>query len=577
LTLDDLRDRQDQAVTIQYGTVETLNVRLGSGENVFNVTSTSAGQGRVLGDTFGDIGAPNVLGTVIESGAGSATFNVSSDAPLNLGNLEGVQGALTVRAGSGLNVLNVSDLGDSTGDDVRITSNSIIGLGPAPIFYGADGFTGGVNIWAGSGADTVRFESTLADNVTTFHANAGDDQITVTDVDTSVEDGLLVIEGGPGDDFLDGSLWNSTMFIFGDLGEVVYQDRTRALDQVLTASTIQIDIGGADQVFGGSASDVLLGGTESDSISGGQGNDAVVGDGGRVTFDSGEVFQIEATDFFIGGGDMLAGGLMTTDSHLGGDGNDVIIGGAGLDILFGTLAEDILIFEYGRVTYEDGLATSVIVLGQRPLDLAAGTMFDLYLKDRFLVSPYLVGDVVADRPAIEVRVIEVSTGPTLYSNAFHDAKCQQYLAEVGFERNAAILTPESAVYIRQAAQFLSDLGGVIVQISGHADSVGSSAANQRLSLDRAQAVVEALVELGVNPAILRAAGYGEEQPIEDNATKQGRAANRRVEIEVDDGGACSSPDTQLNEGTIGFGLLALAGWRSTRAEQHQQGMRRINW
>ena len=560
---------------IVYDKIANVNISLGAGNDEFNVQGT-------LNDETPAIQSL----TTVDTGIGDDVINVSNTSPAveaDRGHLNGVldalQGELSIFAGNGHNTLNVSDRESTVGDtNVVITNNRVEGLAPGAINYAATpGFAGGINIWAGSGADTVRFESTLADDVTTFYANDGDDQVTITDVDSSTEDGLLVVEGGLGGDLIDGSTWNSTLYLFGDLGEVEYQDRTRAIDQVISVSTITIDDGGADQVFGGSANDVLLGGIGSDAVSGGLGNDAIIGDGGKVSFNNGQVLQIEATDFFIGGGDMLAGGQMNGDSQAGGDGNDVIIGGAGLDILFGTLAEDILIYEYGRVTYEDGLATTVVVLGQRPLDLAASTMFDLYLKDRFLVSPYFVGEVVSDRAPIEVTVVDVSTGPTLYSNAFHDARCQKYLAEVGFELNSAILTSESHVYLRQAADYLSGLGGVIVQISGHADSIGSSVANQRLSLDRAQSVVEALVEYGVNPAILRAAGYGEERPVGDNATEQGRAVNRRVEIEIDDDGACRAPVAEANEGGFGLGLLALAGWRSTRPTQHQHTARRIIW
>ena len=560
---------------IVYDTMASVNISLGAGNDEFNVQGT-------LNDE-----APAIQSlTTVDTGSGDDVINVSNTAPsveaerghLN-GILDAVQGELSVLGGDGHNTLNVSDRDSTVGDtNVVITNNRIEGLAPGAINYAASsGFSGGINIWAGSGSDRVRIESTLADDVTTFYADGGDDRIEIVDVDTAIEDGLLILEGGPGDDIIDGSFWNAILFIFGDLGEVIYQDRTRALDQIVTAATIEIDIGGADQIFGGSATDLLLGGTDSDSISGGQGDDAVIGDGGQLTLIDGEVFQIEATDFFIGSGDMLAGGQMNTSSQSGGDGNDVIIGGAGLDILFGTLAEDILIYEYGRVTYRDGFAETVVVLGQRPLDLAASTMFDLYLKDPFLVSPYLVGDVAVDRMPIEIGIIDVSTGQTSYSNAFHEAQCQKYLAEVSFELRSEVLTPESHEYLREAAQFLGDLGGVFIQISGHADSTGSNEFNQRLSLDRAQSVVDALVEYGVNPAILRAAGYGEERPIGDNATEQGRAANRRVEIEIDEGGACRSQDVALEEGASGLGILALAGWRATRSGQQENAARRINW
>ncbi len=69
-------------------------------------------------------------------------------------------------------------------------------------------------------------------------------------------------------------------------------------------------------------------------------------------------------------------------------------------------------------------------------------------------------------------------------------------------------------------------------IKGHTDSQGNDNTNLKLSLDRAQAVVDYLVKQGVAPERLKAEGYGETMPIADNKTSKGRAKNRRVEIEV---------------------------------------------
>lgn len=71
-----------------------------------------------------------------------------------------------------------------------------------------------------------------------------------------------------------------------------------------------------------------------------------------------------------------------------------------------------------------------------------------------------------------------------------------------------------------------------IEIGGHTDSAGSAATNQELSTARAQAVKIALVERGVEDARLVARGYGEEKPIADNATAEGRAKNRRVELVI---------------------------------------------
>ncbi len=70
-------------------------------------------------------------------------------------------------------------------------------------------------------------------------------------------------------------------------------------------------------------------------------------------------------------------------------------------------------------------------------------------------------------------------------------------------------------------------------ITGHTDSTGSAASNQKLSERRAAAVRDYMISRGVNPALLTAIGAGEDQPIADNSTKEGRAMNRRVEIEIE--------------------------------------------
>ena len=70
-------------------------------------------------------------------------------------------------------------------------------------------------------------------------------------------------------------------------------------------------------------------------------------------------------------------------------------------------------------------------------------------------------------------------------------------------------------------------------LSGHTDSVGTEAYNQRLSERRVNAVREYVVKKGVDGGRISGQGFGESKPIADNRTKEGRSKNRRVEIKVD--------------------------------------------
>lgn len=104
-------------------------------------------------------------------------------------------------------------------------------------------------------------------------------------------------------------------------------------------------------------------------------------------------------------------------------------------------------------------------------------------------------------------------------------------AEVRFATARTLGDRDSAVL----DDLVSKIKGIaleVVIVTGHTDNVGNAAANQRLSLARADSVKKELVAKGIDPNRIYTDGKGPSQPIADNRTPDGRAKNRRVEIEV---------------------------------------------
>jgi OOP family OmpA-OmpF porin len=108
----------------------------------------------------------------------------------------------------------------------------------------------------------------------------------------------------------------------------------------------------------------------------------------------------------------------------------------------------------------------------------------------------------------------------------HDFK----LEGVNFEFDSAKLTGDSIAKLNEAVAILKRNADDKIEIAGHTDSQGAADYNQGLSERRAQTVADFLVAHGANASNLAVKGYGESQPVADNGSKEGRAANRRVEL-----------------------------------------------
>jgi OOP family OmpA-OmpF porin len=107
-----------------------------------------------------------------------------------------------------------------------------------------------------------------------------------------------------------------------------------------------------------------------------------------------------------------------------------------------------------------------------------------------------------------------------------------YSADAFFDFDKAVLKPAGKASLDDLTSKLKDINLEVIIAVGHTDSIGTDAYNQKLSVRRAEAVKAYLQSKGVEANRIYTEGKGEKQPVADNKTAEGRAKNRRVEIEV---------------------------------------------
>jgi outer membrane protein OmpA-like peptidoglycan-associated protein len=109
------------------------------------------------------------------------------------------------------------------------------------------------------------------------------------------------------------------------------------------------------------------------------------------------------------------------------------------------------------------------------------------------------------------------------------------LNQVQFETGTTELSnKKSRTQLTELVAYLNTNPSIRVRVNGHTDFVGSKESNLKLSNDRAEFIAQYLVQNGIDTARIAWKGFGDESPIDNNETKQGRARNRRVEFEVID-------------------------------------------
>ena len=205
----------------------------------------------------------------------------------------------------------------------------------------------------------------------------------------------------------------------------------------------------------------------------------------------------------------------------------VLVSGTVLNQQTGKVPED------ASVSYED-LATGK-VLGQAKPDPATGKYklvlpfgknYGITAKAKGLIPTSTNLDLTTMKGRyLELDDRDLSMVPLVKGNT-------ATINNLFFDLGKATLKSESAPELKRILQVMSENKALVIEISGHTDNTGSDEINNKLSLERANAVKDYLLKGGIDTARIRTKGYGKTKPKADNATEEGRQINRRVEIEI---------------------------------------------
>lgn len=205
----------------------------------------------------------------------------------------------------------------------------------------------------------------------------------------------------------------------------------------------------------------------------------------------------------------------------------VLVSGTVLNQQTGKVPED------ASVSYED-LATGK-VLGQAKPDPATGKYklvlpfgknYGITAKAKGLIPTSTNLDLTTMKGRyLELDDRDLSMVPLVKGNT-------ATINNLFFDLGKATLKLESGPELKRILQVMSENKALVIEISGHTDNTGSDEVNNRLSLERANAVKDYLLKGGIDTARIRTKGYGKSKPKADNATEEGRQINRRVEIEI---------------------------------------------
>jgi OOP family OmpA-OmpF porin len=140
--------------------------------------------------------------------------------------------------------------------------------------------------------------------------------------------------------------------------------------------------------------------------------------------------------------------------------------------------------------------------------------------------------IAANKQAIEQNINDIQENTDRFNQLTeYDVKGD---LTVNFKSGSSQISPDDQAKLKQLAQNATGLKGYIIEVKGYADSTGNAAMNTKLSQNRAQAVIDYLIQQGGIPIrhVVAPGAYGETNAVASNETASGRSENRRVEVKV---------------------------------------------
>lgn len=185
--------------------------------------------------------------------------------------------------------------------------------------------------------------------------------------------------------------------------------------------------------------------------------------------------------------------------------------------------------EVGALKIIRNFSNAVKKIGGKAYE-SSGNRVYLYIKqgNKETWAEVFAGDSDYDLTIIEKGEVEQEiTANAILKNLNETGRAILY---INFDTGKSTIKQESLPIVEQIIEMMRQAPDIKIRVEGHTDSDGSNEANQKLSEQRASSVADAIIKGGIENLRLTSAGFGEEKPIADNSTADGKGKNRRVEL-----------------------------------------------